>query len=211
MRKWIITFSPLIMIVIFTSFGSRDKVTFYVPDTLKMDIPTIVSQPQFETEWMPLKVAPYLGSSFTGFKEALAFKESQGNYFIINTFGYLGKYQFGIGTLRLMGVDNATTFLNDPRLQEKVFQTNIARNKWILRKDIEMFEGYRIRGSFVTESGILAAAHLAGPGNVRKYLRTNGKWDVKDAYGTSIHDYLTRFSGYDISKVPARRNPQIKM
>ena len=35
--------------------------------------------------------SPYLGKSFTGFKEALAFKESRGNYFTVNTLGYLRK------------------------------------------------------------------------------------------------------------------------
>ena len=84
-----------------------------------------------------------------------------------------------------MGVYNATQFLNDPMLQEKVFHTNVARNKWILRKDIEMFVGKKIRGVEITESGILAAAHLAGAGNVKKYLRSYGRQDVKDAYGTT--------------------------
>ena len=42
---------------------------------------------------------PYLEKDFVGFKEALAFKESQGKYTAVNTFGYLGKYQFGKTTL----------------------------------------------------------------------------------------------------------------
>ena len=41
-------------------------------------------------------VFPYLQKNFIGFKEVLAFKESQGKYNVINTLGYLGKYQFGI-------------------------------------------------------------------------------------------------------------------
>jgi len=152
---------------------------------------------------------PFLGSSYIGFKEALAFKESQGNYFSINTLGYLGKYQFGIGTLQLMGVYDATSFLNDPALQEEVFKTNVARNKWILRRDIVRFEGKRIKGIEVTESGMLAAAHLAGAGNVKKYLRSYGQHDVKDAYGTSIAKYMTKFSGYDVSEVSPKRNPKV--
>ena len=71
-----------------------------------------------------------------------------------------------------MGVYNASVFLNDPILQEKVFETNIARNKWILRRDIQWFVGKKIKGVEITESGMLAAAHLAGPGNVMKFLRT---------------------------------------
>ena len=41
----------------------------------------------------------HLNRNFVGFKEALAFKESQGKYRVINTLGYLGKYQFGSTTL----------------------------------------------------------------------------------------------------------------
>ena len=108
-----------------------------------------------------------------------------------------------------MGVYSATKFINDPSLQEKVFYTNISRNKWILRKYIKYFVGKKVRGVEITESGILAAAHLAGPGNVIKYLYSNGRKDVKDAYGTSLADYLQKFSGYDISEISAIRNPRV--
>ncbi|WP_411031014.1 hypothetical protein [Spongiimicrobium sp. 3-5] len=210
MRKWISTVCPLIMIFILISFGFKTKETFVVPETLKVNEPTEVLFPKNKTiVKTTLVVPPFLGSSYIGFKEALAFKESSGNYFIINTLGYLGKYQFGVGTLQLMGVYNATVFLNDPALQEKVFQINIARNKWILRRDINRFVGKRIRGVEITESGILAAAHLAGAGNVKKYLRSYGKFDVKDAYGTNIAFYIKKFSGYDISNVPPKRNPKV--
>lgn len=210
MRRWISFFCPLIMIFILVSFGFGTAKKVQVPQSLRVIEPTPVLFPKNKTTVKPTMVAPpFLGSSFIGFKEALAFKESQGNYFITNTLGYLGKYQFGIGTLQLMGVYNATQFLNDPMLQEKVFHTNISRNKWILRKDIEKFVGERIRGVEVTESGILAAAHLAGPGNVKKYLKSYGSWDVQDAYGTSIFNYMKKFSGYDVSMVSPKRNPKV--
>lgn len=210
MRKWISFICPLIMILILASFGKSPKIEVQVPESLKVKEPTPVLFPKDRTiTTNTMVVPPFLGSSFIGFKEALAFKESQGDYFTINTLGYLGKYQFGMGTLHLMGVYNATKFLNDPTLQEKVFRTNLARNKWILRKDIDRFAGKRIRGIEVSESGILAAAHLAGPGNVKKFLRSYGQWDVEDAYGTSIFHYLERFSGYDVSVIIAQKNPRI--
>lgn len=148
---------------------------------------------------------PYLGKSFNGFKEALAFKESRGDYFTVNKFGYLGKYQFASETLKLIGVYNPDSFLNDPELQEKAFKANVERNKWILRKDIERFEGKKIEGVIVTESGILAAAHLAGAGSVKKFLRSNGNENFSDAFGTSITYYLKRFSGYDTSDIKPNR------
>ncbi|MFT7064455.1 MAG: hypothetical protein ACJAUO_000015 [Sediminicola sp.] len=201
------------MMFILMSFGfnsASSKIT-EVPSTLKVKEPTEVLFPKSKTIFNPVVMVtpPFLGSSYIGFKEALAFKESQGDYFTINALGYLGKYQFGIGTLQLMGVYNATRFINDPMLQEKAFHTNIARNKWILRRDIKRFNGKRIGGLKVTESGILAAAHLAGAGNVKKFLRSYGEYNVSDEFGTSIAYYMRKFSGYDISHISPVRNPKI--
>lgn len=148
---------------------------------------------------------PNLGKSFVGFKEALAFKESRGNYFTVNTHGYLGKYQFGKNTLKLIGIYNTNKFLSDPKLQEKAFIANAERNKWILRRDIKRFVGKKVGGVLITESGILAAAHLAGPGRVKKFLRSYGAIGFADAYGTTIKSYMKRFSGYDTSFILPNR------
>ncbi|MGO3707861.1 MAG: peptidoglycan-binding protein LysM [Mesonia hippocampi] len=148
---------------------------------------------------------PILQKDYTGFKEAVGFKESQGNYKAINTYGYMGKYQFGRGTLALIGIKNTTEFLNSPVLQEAAFYANASRNKWILRREIKKYVGKEMKGVEITESGILAAAHLAGPGSVKKYLRSNGYHGFKDAYGTSVRSYLKRFKGYDTSIVTPDR------
>ena len=215
MRKWMRLTSPLIIAFILLSFAFKPAEVL-VPEALKVKKPTEVLFPQNETKKKArvffsnaIVAPPFLGSSFIGFREALAFKESQGNYFTTNTLGYLGKYQFGIGTLQLMGVHNATRFLNNPVLQEQVFQTNVARNKWILRKDIRRFVGKRIGGIEITESGMLAAAHLAGAGNVKKYLRTYGEHNVADDYGTNITHYMRKFSGYDVSHIIPKKNPKV--
>ncbi len=209
MRRCIIFFCSLIMLLILMGFRLQvTKVT--VPESLKVTEPTEVLYPKNKTLLTTTMVAPpFLGSSYIGFKEALAFKESQGNYFTTNTLGYLGKYQFGIGTLQLMGVYNSASFLKDPILQERAFHTNVSRNKWILRRDIARFVGKYINGVEITESGILAAAHLAGAGNVKKYLRSYGQIDTMDAYGTTIARYIKKFSGYDLSHVIPKRNPKV--
>ncbi|MCM4169775.1 hypothetical protein KCTC52924_00004 [Arenibacter antarcticus] len=212
MRKWTIFLFPVIIVFILLSFGFK-PVKVSVPEALRVNGPTKVLFPNHKTiliKTRTLTAPPFLGTSYNGFKEALAFKESQGNYFTTNAFGYLGKYQFGIGTLELLGVYNATRFLNDPILQEKVFQTNLSRNKWILRRDIKRFVGKEINGQEITESGILAAAHLAGAGNVKKYLRSYGKENVNDNYGSTVSYYIKKFSGYDISHVAPIRNPRIQ-
>lgn len=156
-------------------------------------------------------ISPNLNKSFVGFKEALAFKESRGNYLSVNTYGYLGKYQFGKSTLKMIGVYDTSDFLNDPKLQEKAFIANAMRNKWILRRDINRFVGKRIGGVLVTESGILAAAHLAGPGSVKKYLRSYGAIGFADAYGTTIRSYMKKFSGYDTSNIIPNRKAKVSI
>ncbi|WP_038530878.1 hypothetical protein [Formosa agariphila] len=154
--------------------------------------------------------SPNLGKTYVGFKEALGFKESRGNYFTVNTLGYLGKYQFGKETLKIIGIHNPVQFLKNPGLQEKAFLANAERNKWILRRDIKNYVGKRINGVLITESGILAAAHLSGPGNVKKYLRSNGAVGFSDAYGTTIRYYLKKFSGYDTSFIQPNQKAKVK-
>lgn len=144
-----------------------------------------------------------LGKTYLGFKEALGFKESQGNYSVINEYGYMGKYQFGKSTLKMIGIYNPEVFLNDSKLQEAAFAAYTSRNKWILRREIIRYDGRYINGVKVTESGILAAAHLAGAGNVKKYLRSGGTFCFADAFGTTIGNYLKKFSGYDTSFIVA--------
>ncbi|REE08305.1 peptidoglycan-binding protein LysM [Winogradskyella pacifica] len=154
---------------------------------------------------------PHLGKSFEGFKEALAFKESRGDYFTVNTLGYLGKYQFGAETLKVIGIYNPNQFLYNPELQEKAFIANAERNKWVLRKDIKRFEGKNIAGVKITESGILAAAHLAGPGSVKKFLRSYGVNNLSDAYGSSVRYYMKKFSGYDTSMITPDKKARVTL
>ena len=164
-----------------------------------------------DSEVKPNIFTPHLGKSFEGFKEALAFKESRGDYFTVNTLGYLGKYQFGSETLKVIGIYNPNQFLYNPELQEKAFMANASRNKWVLRKDIARFDGKYIGGVKITESGILAAAHLAGPGSVKKYLRSAGNNNFADAYGTTVKYYMKRFSGYDTSIIEPNKKAKARL
>ena len=62
-----------------------------------------------------------LDKSYFGFKEALAFKESCGKYNAVNKLGYLGKYQFGVSTLMLLGVDDSQYFCPTLNFKKKCF------------------------------------------------------------------------------------------
>jgi hypothetical protein len=180
---------------------TQDEVSFYILPSLE-DIDS-------EAEFLNFNF-PYTGKTFTGFKEALAFKESQGRYTLTNSLGYMGKYQFGRSALRAIGIHDSSEFLNNPRLQEKAFKALLAKNKWELRKEIEMYEGKVINGVVVTESGILAAAHLGGAGSVKKFFKNKGKRAIKDQYGTTLKSYMKKFGGYDTSFIQANSNAKIK-
>lgn len=212
MRKQISKIIVIILVgVVFKTAHSSTKGFDF--SSYKLDAPTSYHVPteeeafQSSIEYRPFSI--FLSKGFIGFKEALAFKESQGKYHVVNPLGYMGKYQFGKGTLAMIGVDDTTDFLSDSALQEAAFTANTARNKWILRRDIERFVGKVVNGIKVTESGILAAAHLAGAGNVKKYLRSYGSDMFSDANGTTISYYLKRFSGYDTSFVIADKKAKV--
>lgn len=154
---------------------------------------------------------PFTGKSYVGFKQAIAIKESLGLYRLVNPFGYMGKYQFGKSTLRTLGVNNTSEFLKNPALQEKAFKALLAKNKWELRKEINRYEGRVINGVKITESGLLAAAHLGGAGSVKSYLRSNGQNGFTDGFGTSLRSYIKKFGGYDTSNIVANANAKVKL
>lgn len=153
---------------------------------------------------------PFTGKFFIGFKEAVAFKESQGKYQKINSLGYMGKYQFGLETLKTIGVNDSVSFLNSPKLQEKAFVALLSKNKWELKDEIEKYSGKIVSGVKITESGILAAAHLGGPGSVKRFLNSNGYRKCKDNYGTSVKTYMRDFGGYETSGIIADNNAKVK-
>ena len=80
-----------------------------------------------------------------------------------------------------------------------------------MRREIANFVGKKINGVVVTESGILAAAHLSGPGNVKNYLRSYGEQNFADGYGTTISYYMKKFSGYDTSFVKPNKKAKVKV
>jgi hypothetical protein len=210
MIKKCIFYSTLFLIVCILSAGFKP---FYLnPDkwsNVKSNIEIDYSLPSLKSENYVSKSIPFTGKFFIAFKEALAFKESQGHYNKINTLGYLGKYQFGKETLKTIGINDSLKFITTPKLQEKAFVTLIKRNKWELKSEILKYSGKIIGGVTITESGILASAHLGGPGSVKKFLKSNGKNKCSDTYGTSIKSYMKQFSGYETSGIIAENNAKV--
>ena len=137
-------------------------------------------------------------SSHQAFLDAIGFRESGNRYDIVNRYGYMGKYQFGKKTLKGLGIKvTQDEFLNSPYIQEKAMYALLKQNKRSLRKYIAKYDGKYIHGVLVTESGLLAAAHLGGAGSVKKWFRT-GKVR-KDGNGVKITSYMKQFGGYDLN------------
>ena len=137
-------------------------------------------------------------SSHQAFLDAIGFRESGNRYDIVNRYGYMGKYQFGKRTLKGLGIKvTQDEFLNSPYIQEKAMYALLKQNKRSLRKYIEKYDGKYVHGVLVTESGLLAAAHLGGAGSVKKWFRT-GKVR-KDGNGVKITSYMKQFGGYDLN------------
>ncbi|MEP6931596.1 MAG: peptidoglycan-binding protein LysM [Flavobacterium sp.] len=210
-KKWYF-YSSLIVIITFLSLGFKPfnlktKPWFLIEKTDGSEY-LLPSQEKDDYPNLNLNI-PYTGNHLIGFKEAVAFKESQGKYRLVNSLGYMGKYQFGSKALRAIGIHNDKAFLKDPALQEKAFIALLSKNKWILRNEIEKYEGKVINGVEITESGILAAAHLGGAGSVKNFFKNRGNRHFRDAYGTSLKSYMKAFGGYDLSYIEADSNATI--
>jgi hypothetical protein len=208
-KKW--TFYTSIAIIVafisssFQTLENRKPTWFF---TTKNEINLYLFPALEATDYTHLNT-PFSGKSFTGFKEAIAFRESQGKFKIINSLGYMGKYQFGRTTLNTIGISNTAAFLNNPNLQEKAFVALLSINKSELQSEIEKFDGTVVSGIQITESGILAAAHLGGAGSVKKFFKSKGTRANRDGFGTSIKSYLRKFSGYDTSVIIADSTAKI--
>lgn len=167
--------------------------------------------------------------SFDSFLKDLGYRESKGDYKVVNRYGYAGKYQMGEAALidagyytktlengekynndwtgtftGKDGINSLEDFLNSPKAQENA-QLIFKKKQWTYLKEVGALEyiGKTINGYTITASGLLAGAHLKGAGAVRDYLESGGKNNGKDANGTSVESYMKRFANYDVSEVIA--------
>ena len=132
------------------------------------------------------------------FLNAIGHRESTNRYDVVNKWGYMGKYQFGRSTLRGLGYEvSKKEFLSNHDLQEEAMMALLNHNKDKLQAYIDIFDGKTVNGIYITESGILAAAHLGGQGSVKRFFK-NGRV-FRDGNGTKITSYMEKFSGYDIA------------
>jgi len=193
MRKQILT----VVISMITTLGLVGFTTNYILPKVQ---PVAGGLEPKSVELLEIKIEPIeiQINQHDMFLDAIGHRESSNRYDVVNGWGYMGKYQFGKRTLKSIGYDvSKKEFLNSPYLQEKAMLDLLNHNKKILQKYINYWDGKTINGTKITESGILAAAHLAGAGNVKRFLKKGE--DFKDGNGTKLTSYLINFSGYKLN------------
>ena len=185
--------------IMFVSAMAEAKIKFErFHREITIEVPTIkeisVIKPKLEA-----KVKMPVVKNHSTFLDAIGFRESSNNYKAVNQFGYLGKYQFGRKTLNAIGFKDVSNreFLANPSIQEEAMLILLKRNKHTLRREIKKYVGKTINGIYITESGILAAAHLGGAGNVKKFFRKG--YEFKDGNGTKMTSYMKRFANYELN------------
>lgn len=148
--------------------------------------------------------AEYL-RTYEDFKRSLAYLESSDDWRKYNPYGFIGKYQFGKAALDATGYGHVRflDFIQNPEVfpesdQERAMDRLLRLNEQVLSPFIQEFTGLLFLDSIeITRTGLLAAAHLAGPGNVKRFLESEGSYNPRDRMGTRLSDYLSGFAHLD--------------
>ena len=169
-----------------------------IPVSIKISIPEEVVRPEWDA-----------------FCTELGRLESDNRYTIVNSYGYLGRYQFGLARLTDFGICHRKPgvkgfknssffwaegfsqqqFLRNKELQDVLFEAHIARHRAVILKKYHSKVGTKIRSVEITMAGMLACFHLVGEGGFRKLLR--GGYS-SDAYGTNALTYLRIFQKHRV-------------
>jgi len=101
-----------------------------------------------------------------------------------------GSYQFSDARLKdfmkAEGMEFSTeTFKRKPKLQEEVF-------KWHM-KDIDSSIDKLDKSGTMSRDGLRAVAHLGGKTGMKKFVKTKGKYNPADKFGTKLSDYYNKF------------------
>ncbi|KKR02934.1 MAG: hypothetical protein UT30_C0044G0005 [Candidatus Uhrbacteria bacterium GW2011_GWF2_39_13] len=165
-----------------------------------------------------------MNNTYQDFKEALGQRESGGNYYAENQLHFIGKYQWGEASLHDIGFYTDTNYYDNDWngtwsgkggiyskqdfLESETYQEQVmdewGMKLWTYIKSYggDKYIGKTINGIEITQSGLIAAAHLVGAfqGGLKTYLQSNGQTIPRDGNNVSIEEYLEQFGGYDITE-----------
>ena len=137
------------------------------------------------------------------FLEAIALFESNNRYDVVNSYGFLGRYQFSPRTIKHLGYDILNEdFLRNARLQDEIMLAYMRENYVSLRPYIEEYNNTNYKGMYITTSSILAGAHFAGAMGMKRFLLNKlDSIGTVDANGMTLRKYMTKFSDYNVEEV----------
>ena len=187
--EFVLGFAFVLFMLMLSSFGYMMHRNYITASELKIAEIAPLPEPVIEA---PKYIKVY---NLDTFLYDMAERESSNRYDVVNQYGYMGAYQFGSQTLKNLGYKvTRKEFLSNPILQEEAMLKLLKANKHTLRRQIKKYDGKLVNGVLVTESGLLAAAHLVGAGTVRKWVRNGKKYT--DGNGVDLTSYLVKFNGY---------------
>lgn len=131
--------------------------------------------------------------NYNKWKEALAGIESNGSYHARRPGSqYWGKYQLGEDARKSIHLNNVTwdEWKNNGELQEAALRMWIEVVYQSIKYDIDTYDGKFLSGWYITESGLIAMAHNVGPGPVKQFLNSNGRFVPKDGSGKDATRFL---------------------
>ena len=137
------------------------------------------------------------------FLEAIALFESNNRYDVVNSYGFLGRYQFSPRTIKHLGYDILNEdFLRNKRLQDEIMLAYMRENYISLRPYIDEYNNTNYKGMYITTSSILAGAHFAGAMGMKRFLLNKlDSIGTVDANGMTLRKYMTKFSDYNVEEV----------
>jgi hypothetical protein len=139
--------------------------------------------------------------SVSRFNDGLSVTESGGNYGVVNSEGYTGKYQFGPARLQDYNTANNANvtmeeFRANPQLQEQVQRWHVGDiDNFVAQNGLDQYIGQTIGGVLITQDGLRAMAHLGGNAGMKRFLESGGQYNPSDSNGTSLADYAATHAG----------------
>jgi integrating conjugative element protein (TIGR03758 family) len=100
------------------------------------------------------------------------------------------------------GINSIADFLASPAIQTQAI-TAYNQKQWgyITAMKLDRAIGRTINGILITESGLLAGAHLVGIGGLQQFINSNGAIVPRDGNKTPITKYVSDFGGFALGPV----------
>lgn len=172
---------------------------------------------------LAVSAAVWAAAEYSDYLAALCTRESGCNPNSINNSGYIGNYQIGEAALidagyyikdgttnndwrgswtGKNGINSLSDFYASPVKQAQAINDYNAKQwAYIVADGSDQYLGQTINGILMTESGLLAGAHLVGHGGLHRFLASGGTDIPKDGNKVAITSYISKFSGFNIAQI----------